>query len=58
MLNKTRLKVYINAYVTRLRNGESLDKIDEDYLNLRRLNEDDIDQIHKYLSGIDYMYTP
>ena len=47
MLNSTRLKVYINAYNVRLNRGESIEKIDNDYLNLKRLKKEDIEQIHK-----------
>lgn len=49
MLNPTRLKIYINAYSIRLSRGEKLEDIDADYLKLKRLNEKEIQEIHKKL---------
>lgn len=49
MLNTSRMKVYINAYTVRLERGESLEEIDKDYLDLKRLTKDEINEIHKRL---------
>lgn len=50
MLNNSRLKVYINAYLVRLGKGEALEDIDKDYLELKRLNKEDIEEIHKKIN--------
>lgn len=50
MLSEMRLRVYINAYNVRLERGETLDAIDKDYLNLKRLTQEDVKKIHTYLS--------
>ncbi len=49
MLNDSRIKVYINAYTVRLNKGEKLEDIDKDYLDLKRLTESDVKDIHKRL---------
>ena len=49
MINNTRLQIYKKAYWTRLNRGEKLEDIDKDYLNLKRLTQEDIDLIHKEL---------
>lgn len=49
MLNETRLKVYVHAYDVRLKRGHLLEDIDNDYLRLNRLTEEDIIQIHTAL---------
>jgi hypothetical protein len=50
MLNATRMKVYINAYLVRLDKGEALEDIDKSYLDLKRLTEVDIKKIHDQLN--------
>lgn len=52
MLNPTRLKIYVNAYIVRLEKGESIENIDESYLSLNRIKEDDVKQIHKNVESI------
>lgn len=47
MLNESRTKVYLNAYLNRLQKGESLEEIDKSYLDLKRLTKDDIEEIHE-----------
>ena len=47
MLNTSRMKVYINAYTVRLEHGESLEEIDKDYLDLKRLTKDEINKINR-----------
>lgn len=49
-LNDSRLKVYTNAYLIRLGKGENLEDIDKDYLDLKRLKEEDIKEIHKKIN--------
>lgn len=49
MLNSSRTKVYLNAYTIRLQRGEKLEDIDKDYLDLKRLTQADIKEIHKKL---------
>ena len=49
MLNESRVKIYINAYLVRVGNGEKITDIDNDYLSINRLSLDDIHQIHKEL---------
>lgn len=50
MLNDSRIKVYVNAYITRLSRGESLSSIDEDYINMKRLTKKETEEIHKKLN--------
>ena len=49
MLNTSRIKVYINAYTVRLERGESLEDIDKDYINMKRLTKEETQEIHKRL---------
>jgi hypothetical protein len=49
MLNPTKLKTFSHAYRTRMNHGESVESIDELYLSLKRLSEEDIVQIHQFM---------
>lgn len=49
MLNESRMKVYINAYTVRLQRGEKLEDIDKDYIEMKRLTEKDVKEIHSKL---------
>ena len=49
MLGPTRLMVYKYAYTVRLEQGETLEDIDNSYLELKRLTEEDVEQIHNAL---------
>jgi uncharacterized protein (DUF433 family) len=50
MLNPSRLKVYLNAYIIRMRKGETEEEINKDYKELGRLTDEDITQIHESLT--------
>lgn len=52
MLNPTRLKVYIRAYLFRLEKNMTIDEIDTYYKNLGKLKDDDIKQVHERLQKI------
>lgn len=52
MLNPTKLKVYSNAYRIRLQRGEKLSEIDSLYLKSKRLTNEEIEQIHKFMKLI------
>lgn len=49
MLSNSRIKVYINAYTVRLMRGQSIEDIDKDYLDMKRLTPEDVKEIHKRL---------
>lgn len=51
MLNNQRLKVFINAYLTRLEKGETLESIDKSYINIGRLSDEDIKIIHEKINS-------
>ena len=46
MLGETRLKIYRHAYSVRMAKGESVSKIDKSYLDMKRLTEEEVKQIH------------
>ena len=52
MFTPTRLKVYVNAYIVRLENGESLSNIDNYYLNRNKITESDKEAIHNRLKEL------
>ena len=49
-MNEMRFKIYLNAYIVRLNRGEKLEDIDNDYLSLKKLTEEDIQKIHRKLN--------
>lgn len=49
MLGPTRLMIYKHAYTVRLEQGERLEEIDQSYLRLKRLTEEEVKQIHNAL---------
>ena len=49
MLGPSRLMIYKYAYNVRLERGEKLEDIDNSYLTLKRLTEDEVKQIHDAL---------
>ena len=49
-MNETKFKIYLNAYIIRINRGEKLEDIDNDYLNLKKLTEEDIEKIHQKLN--------
>ena len=55
MLNPTKLKTYATAYNIRLKRGESLESIDKLYLDMKRLDKDEIEQIHKSINLVKYI---
>lgn len=55
MLNPTKLKTYATAYNIRLKRGESLESIDKLYLDMKRLDKDEIEQIHKSINLVKYL---
>lgn len=55
MLNPTKLKTYATAYNIRLKRGESLESIDKLYFDMKRLNKDEIEQIHKSINLVKYL---
>ena len=55
MLNPTKLKTYATAYNIRLKRGENLESIDKLYLDMKRLDKDEIEQIHKSINLVKYL---
>lgn len=49
MLTETRIKIYLNAYNTRLNKGESMDDIDKSFKDMNRLNDKELAMIHEKL---------
>ena len=49
MLNETKLKLYMNAYSTRLAKGQMILEIDYLFKNTNRLTDDEIKQVHDAL---------
>lgn len=49
VLNPTRLKVYILAYLLRCGNGEKIEDIDKEYKEKKNLTDEDLNQIHDKL---------
>lgn len=49
MLNDTKLKTYAKAYRTRMNRGEKVSEIDKLYLDMKRLTEEEVTQIHNFL---------
>lgn len=50
MLNETKLRVYSGAYRIRLKRGEKLSDIDNLYLSMKRLTQEEIEQIHIFMN--------
>ena len=51
-MTDTKFKIYVNAYVTRLEKGESIESIDNLYIDLSRLTQEDIKKIHNRLDEL------
>lgn len=49
MLTKSRIKVYINAYIKRMNKGETMEEIDNSFISIRRLTQEEADYIHTLL---------
>lgn len=43
------MKIYVIAYMTQMSQGKTMDELDKMYLNLGRLTEKEIKEIHKQL---------
>lgn len=48
-MTDSQIKVYINAYIVRLKNGETLEEIDESFISIGRLTQTDCDKLHEML---------
>lgn len=48
-MTDSQTKVYINAYIVRLENGETLEDIDKSFIDMGRLTQFDCDRLHEML---------
>ena len=49
LVDATRMKIYVIAYMTQMSQGKTMDELDKMYLDLGRLTEKEIKEIHKQL---------
>lgn len=49
MLTESRKKVYINAYIKRMNRGETMEEIDESFISIGRISQEEADYIHSLL---------
>ena len=50
-LNATREKILLNAYVVRLKKGESLQSIDNSFIKLGKINNNDLERMHMLVNN-------
>ena len=51
-LNATREKILLNAYVVRLKKGESLQSIDNSFIKLGKINNNDLERMHMLVNNV------
>ena len=49
MLTESRKKVYVNAYIKRMNRGETMEEIDESFISIGRISQEEADYIHSLL---------
>lgn len=49
MLTESRKKVYVNAYIKRINRGETMEEIDESFISIGRISQEEADYIHTLL---------